>query len=79
VVRGSTGSGGQRSLSLAYLWCRRVGQTERVPEVPQVRYAKTRDGMHIAYEVLGEGPLDLLVFSMALIPIDMVDDEQSSR
>jgi class 3 adenylate cyclase/alpha-beta hydrolase superfamily lysophospholipase len=48
-----------------------------VAEASQIRYAKTGDGFHIAYQVLGEGPLDLLVFSMALIPIDMADDEPS--
>jgi class 3 adenylate cyclase len=42
-----------------------------------VRYAKTRDGMYIAYQVLGEGPLDLLAFSTSLIPIDMMNDEPS--
>jgi class 3 adenylate cyclase len=29
-------------------------------ESPQVRYARTRDGVSIAYAVLGDGPLDLL-------------------
>jgi pimeloyl-ACP methyl ester carboxylesterase len=29
-------------------------------EAPEIRYAKTRDGVSIAYGVLGEGPLDLL-------------------
>ncbi len=31
-----------------------------VSEVPETRYAKTRDGVHIAYEVFGEGPFDLI-------------------
>ena len=31
-----------------------------VSEVPETRYAKTRDGVHIAFEVLGEGPFDLI-------------------
>ncbi len=31
-----------------------------VPEVPETRYAKTRDGVHVAYEVFGEGPFDLV-------------------
>jgi pimeloyl-ACP methyl ester carboxylesterase/class 3 adenylate cyclase len=29
-------------------------------KVPQTRYAKTGDGVHIAYQVLGEGPVDLV-------------------
>jgi hypothetical protein len=28
--------------------------------VPETRYAKTADGVHIAYQVLGEGPADLV-------------------
>ena len=31
-----------------------------VSEVPETRYAKTRDGVHVAYEVFGEGPFDLV-------------------
>jgi hypothetical protein len=30
------------------------------------RYAKTRDGLHIAYQVTGNGPIDLL-FNVGLI------------
>jgi class 3 adenylate cyclase len=29
-------------------------------EVPETRYAKATDGVHIAYQVFGEGPIDLL-------------------
>jgi class 3 adenylate cyclase len=32
-----------------------------VPEIPRVHYAKTSDGVHIAYQTLGEGPRDLVV------------------
>ena len=32
----------------------------RVVKVPQVRYARTHEGVSIAYAVLGDGPLDLL-------------------
>jgi class 3 adenylate cyclase len=28
--------------------------------VPEIRYAKTRDGVHIAYQVVGAGPIDLV-------------------
>jgi class 3 adenylate cyclase/pimeloyl-ACP methyl ester carboxylesterase len=28
--------------------------------IPETRYAKTADGVHIAYQVLGEGPVDLV-------------------
>ncbi|HEX6663062.1 MAG TPA: hypothetical protein VF025_05265, partial [Gaiellaceae bacterium] len=27
---------------------------------PAIRYAKTIDGLHIAYQVVGEGPVDLV-------------------
>jgi hypothetical protein len=29
-------------------------------EIPETRYAKTADGVHIAYQVLGDGPVDLM-------------------
>jgi pimeloyl-ACP methyl ester carboxylesterase len=29
-------------------------------EIPETRYAKTTDGVHIAYQVLGSGPVDLV-------------------
>jgi pimeloyl-ACP methyl ester carboxylesterase len=36
-------------------------QTEDVPvEIPDTRYARTADGLHIAYQTLGESPLDLV-------------------
>lgn len=29
-------------------------------EIPETRYAKTADGVHIAYQVVGDGPVDIL-------------------
>src|SRR5262249_25966904 len=29
-------------------------------EVPETRYAKAADGLHLAYQVVGDGPVDLL-------------------
>jgi pimeloyl-ACP methyl ester carboxylesterase/class 3 adenylate cyclase len=29
-------------------------------DVPETRYAKTADGLHIAYQIVGEGPIDLM-------------------
>jgi class 3 adenylate cyclase len=43
----------------------------------ETRYAKTTDGVHIAYQVIGGAPLDLLVFSGGLVPIDTMDEEPS--
>jgi len=37
-----------------------------VANVPETRYTKTFDGLHIAYQVTGEGPIDLL-FNVGLI------------
>ena len=29
-------------------------------EIPETRYTKTEDGVHIAYQVMGEGPIDFV-------------------
>ncbi|MGZ5298987.1 MAG: alpha/beta fold hydrolase [Actinomycetota bacterium] len=29
-------------------------------DIPETRYAKTADGVHVAYQVIGDGPVDLL-------------------
>jgi len=43
-------------------------------ESAEIRYA--RDGpRYVAYQVFGSGPVDLLVFSSAVIPIDSIDEE----
>src|SRR5262245_37084972 len=34
--------------------------TIRPVEIPEVRYAKTPDGTHIAFQVFGQGPRDLV-------------------
>jgi pimeloyl-ACP methyl ester carboxylesterase len=44
--------------------------------VPDTMYARTRDGAHIAYQVLGAGPIDLLEPSGgSYISIDVRDEE----
>ncbi|HJR97564.1 MAG TPA: alpha/beta hydrolase, partial [Actinomycetota bacterium] len=35
-------------------------------EIPETRYAKTADGVHIAYQVVGQGPVDM-VFVMGWV------------
>ncbi len=35
-------------------------------DLPETRYAKTADGVHIAYQTLGEGPMDLLLVATGL-------------
>ena len=47
-----------------------------MPSSTRTRYAKSGD-VDIAYQVLGEGPIDLLLFTGALIPIECMDEEPS--
>ena len=42
----------------------------------KTRYTRCGDA-DIAYQVLGEGPIDLLLFTSAIIPIECMDDEPS--
>jgi class 3 adenylate cyclase len=47
-----------------------------VEPVPDTMYARTPDGAHIAYQVLGEGPIDLLEPSGgSFVSIDVRDEE----
>jgi class 3 adenylate cyclase len=43
---------------------------------PRTRYAKYGDA-DIAYQVLGDGPVDLLLYTGANVPIDCMDEEPS--
>jgi class 3 adenylate cyclase len=45
-----------------------------VVQAPRTRYATCGD-IDIAYQVLGEGPTDLLVLPGPFVPIDSIDDE----
>jgi class 3 adenylate cyclase len=45
-----------------------------VTEVPETRLADTRVG-RIAYQVVGDGPIDVLVYHAATFPIDLMWDE----
>src|SRR6516162_2608718 len=47
-----------------------------VPEAPETRYAETAVG-RIAYQVVGDGPLDVLVTHSPVFPIDLMWDEPS--
>ena len=46
----------QRSVARGYPIPARI---RFVSEMPETRYAKTSDGVHIAYQTVGEGPFDL--------------------
>ena len=45
-------------------------------EGTQTRFAVS-DGVNIAYQVVGRGELDILVFCSALLPMDSIEDEPS--
>src|SRR6516165_8167232 len=45
-----------------------------VAEVPETRFAETPGG-RIAYQVVGDGPIDLLVTHAPMFPIDLMWDE----
>lgn len=44
--------------------------------VPETRYAQVRDRM-VAYQVVGSGPIDVLVINPANLPVDLMWDEPS--
>ena len=48
---------------------------------PEIRYAQTADGVHIAYQVAGDGPVDLVVVAsgLGLGEIWRRDDRRCSR
>jgi class 3 adenylate cyclase len=46
-----------------------------VIDVPETRYTKTADGVHIAYQVLGSGPIDLVFMSTWFSHIDVQWDQ----
>jgi hypothetical protein len=43
-----------------------------VDERPTTRYAQTPDGVSIAYQVFGDGPIDLVLSSGSGMPIDLL-------
>ena len=45
-------------------------------EVPETRFAETSGG-YIAYQVVGDGPVDILVAHTAAFPIDLMWEEPS--
>jgi class 3 adenylate cyclase len=46
-----------------------------MPEPAETRYAKAADGAHLAYQVVGDGPIDLLELPGTLMSIDAVGDQ----
>ncbi len=46
-----------------------------MPEPVETRYAKAADGAHLAYQIVGDGPIDLLELPGTLMSIDAVGDQ----
>ena len=45
---------------------------------PETRYAKTADGVHIAYQVLGDGPVDMVFVMGWVTNIEAMWDDPAS-
>ncbi len=54
---------------------RRTGKTDGVDEPPIIKYCKSADGVSLAYQVLGDGPLNVLWTPNDAFPIDLLMDE----
>jgi hypothetical protein len=46
------------------------GQAELVDQ-PQTQFTKTSDGVHIAYQVLGDGPIDIVIAPAVFSHVEM--------
>ena len=44
-------------------------------DVAETRYATVTGGGHVAYQVVGSGPVDVLVTKTPLFPVDLMWDE----
>jgi class 3 adenylate cyclase len=51
-----------------------VGKLLPVTDFPETRYADTANGQ-VAYQIVGDAPLDLLVFHPPICPVDLLWDE----
>jgi hypothetical protein len=47
----------------------------RMADVPETRYAQAAGGGYVAYQVVGDGPIDVLVNRPTSFPIDLMWDE----
>jgi hypothetical protein len=52
----------------------RDGELSSVADVPETRYAKAA-GSHVAYQVVGDGSIDVLVNGQLFFPVDLMWDE----
>ena len=51
------------------------GTLSEVSDVPETRYVRAADGTKLAYQVIGNGPLDLVVLYDFMIPADLLWDD----
>ena len=42
-----------------------------VIEPPETQYARTSDGAHVAYQVCGDGPLDVLLLPLGVNHVEL--------
>ena len=49
-----------------------------VVEAPGTQYAETADGVHVAYQVVGAGPVDLVFLMPGILPIEVVWEDDSA-
>ena len=65
---GAQGHAGHLGTGRPPLWCASgdVGRMQ-VVDAPGTKYAKTIDGVHIAYQVLGSGPTDIVVIPSSYV------------
>ena len=47
------------------------GRLESVVAVPETRYVKTADAGHLAYQVCGDGPFDLVLFGLMISHLEL--------
>ena len=60
--------------------CARFGQTGEMTGGRETRYAKTADGVHVAFQTFGDGPLDLVCVGYGnMVSVDMRDEEPHFR
>lgn len=72
----ASGGGNDRVCSAADPVIPGFGQTVVMAGGPEIRYAQTADGVHVAFQTLGEGPLDLACVGYGnMVSIDMRDEE----
>jgi hypothetical protein len=46
-----------------------------VTDAPETRYARSADGTNLAYQVSGDGPLELVFLNGVPIPIDLLSED----